>query len=344
MAPKTVSRWRAALAQTARIERREHLLPSAPCPTRWYLHGRSAVRGEQAHGSLPAVLEPKQDPTATIRSRAAAVVVKLGKFDVERDVRLRAFYVPEGLSVRLQGGGPKSGIERILQAWSQVRIHAPSLMPRIVADGHLRTARYLLEEAIFGRHPVGGRALQRLAYDVAAGLHRVHQGVGVSELRLSSILSAQFEARWRAVVQVEHIDPATDEAVRALVRRDGLLDVSLGHGDLVGTNILELHDRVVLIDWEYAGSLPVAFDLAKMHLRCAEPDDAMAAVQAGLGGSVGTRRGHYSFPEQLALAHALYISRSGSARTRAAAAGRTAQLEQNVAVRVSAIQRLLHLS
>src|SRR5690625_2382722 len=145
MAPATAGRWRPALARTARIEHREPLLPATAWPARWHLHGRSALRGEPVRGSLPAVLEPKLEPTGRIWSRAAADVVMLGKFDVERDVRLRAFYVRQGLSLRLQGGGPRSGIERTLQAWSQVRLHAPSLMPRIMTDGHLRTARYLLE-------------------------------------------------------------------------------------------------------------------------------------------------------------------------------------------------------
>lgn len=101
--------------------------------------------------------------------------------------------------------------------------------------------------------------------------------------------------------QIPALAEPLDTAVRRLLSRDALLEVSFGPGDLVGSNILVGGDGLVLIDWEFGGERPIAFDLAKVHLHCADSVTTQAALERGLHHSVGGRLDHYSFAEQLAL-------------------------------------------
>lgn len=336
-----IKRWRQALSRVARVERRAPTLEQYESQHRWHIHGRTAVGENALSMTIPKAIRPRRPTTHVLGGKAAADVITIGKFDVDREVRLRAFYLEPGLSLRLQSGGTRNGIDRSLAAYAEVRKHAPDLMPTIVENGRLGRARYLLEDSIFGWHPRDGKTLQTVAYDVAASLRPLHQGVGVWERPLSEVVSAKFKQRWRYAVTHIGIESDLDQAVRRLIARDGLVDISMGHGDLVGTNIVKLDDAVVLIDWEYAGLMPIAFDFAKIQIYCPDPRVALEEIERGLGGEVGTARGHYSLSEQIALAHARYLSWIGHTRRRAQAAGRMRQFDDNVALRTEAIKNLL---
>src|SRR5699024_12667282 len=93
-----------------------------------------------------------------------------------------------------------------------------------------------------------------------------------------------------------------DHAVQNLIERNALLEVSLNHGDLVGSNILVSNEGFVLVDWEFAEHKPIAFDMAKIIINVDDIDSSIAKMHAGLGGVVGQESGHYSLREQIALA------------------------------------------
>lgn len=340
MSTASRTRWREALTRVAAVERLSPLLQPRRVPGVWGIHGRWAVR--RAHRrELPEVIRPGGAATGWAVAAVGAEAVQIGKFDVEEEVRLRAFYTRAGLSVRYQGGGRRrSGIERTLAAFSQVQRHAPGLMPAVHDDGAAGGGRYLVEESVFGTHPRSARALQDLAGAVAAGLRKLHEGYGVVEEPLSTVMGDRFAERWGQAVRTYGIGADLDRRLRHLVDDDRRVEVSFGHGDLVGTNIMSLPERVMLIDWEYAGPIPIAFDVAKIHLHCADPDAAARILQDGLGR--GDRHpSHYRFHEQLALAHARYIAWSSVTRERAHAAGRAEQLKGLIGQRLTAIEHAL---
>lgn len=335
------SRWRTALNSVSKVERRSSVLQGGRRRHQWVIYGRTAVRQSVDMATLPEVLGPKGEFTHEINASARADAVKVGKFDVDRSVRLRAFYEPAGLSIRLQAGGPRSGVVRTLHAFKHVQRHAPGLMPRIHDDGRLRDSRFLVEESMFGVHPRAGEPLQAVAEELGSGLRRLHEGYGVREQRLSDVLGARFESRWHAAVARYELSDDLCRRVRNLVSQDRLVDVSYGHGDLVGTNIMQVPDRLVLIDWEYSGEVPIAFDVAKVHLHCADPVEAARLLRRGLGRSARINPSQYSFDEQIAIAYARYIAWSSTRWERAEAAGRTPQLNRLIAKRAKLIEAML---
>lgn len=293
-------------------------------------------------GQLPAVLRPRAPVTDRLLAQARADAVAIGKFDIEREVRLRAFYQAAGLSIRFQSGGPKNGISQTLRAYEQVARHAPGLMPEIFKDGRVRGARFLIERSAFGRHPRPGDELQDVAGEIASGLRRLHEGYGVADVRLSQVLGPKFAKRWQAAVRDYAIPDGLTSKIRTLATLDRLVEVSFGHGDLVGTNIMMLPGRgLVLIDWEYAGEHPIAFDLAKVHLHCADPVEAAQVLRVALGRSARSGPSHYSFREQIALGHARYVAWSGPAMERAKAVNRVEQLRRLTTKRLASIEHLL---
>lgn len=346
-------RWRQAFARIRAVERRSQSLAQARTRRRvpFSIYGRAAVRSGIEVGALPRTLRPKSgrgdyadlEPTDEVLTAAGADLIRIGKFDVEREVRSRSFYLDPGLSVRFQSGGVVNGVQRSIDAYQHVQRHAPELMPPILDHGSIRRARYLVEQVVPGRHPVGAQRMQALAEQIAAGLSLLHQGVGVTERPLIEILGQRFEKRWRALVEEMGVDEHTDAAVGALVARDEDVAVSLGHGDLVGTNIVTRKNRVTLIDWEYSSRMPIAFDLAKVHLHCAESDAGRQALLTGLGNTWKEGPGRYTFAEQLALANVRFLSWTGTRRARAVAAGRVAQFEATIALRLREVRTLLEI-
>ncbi|MGC0250362.1 hypothetical protein [Pseudactinotalea sp. Z1748] len=83
--------------------------------------------------------------------------------------------------------------------------------------------------------------------------------------------------------------------------------------------------------------------MAKVHLHCAQPAEAAGLLRRGLNRPERSNQSHYSFTEQIALAHVRYIAWSGDAIGRAQAAGRVRQLRSLVGKRVNAIEQLLDM-
>ena len=343
-------RWTQALATLALVERRS---PALPRTARWrpvLTAGASAYLGTD-HSELSASLAPRG--TATRRRLLAPVsadVVQIGKFDRGRQVRLRGFYGDAGLCVRVQAATRDTsiphGVERSATAARVVGEHRPGLMPRMLDHGtvlHGRTA-YLAEETVTGRVPRGPREVLAAMSVVAEELGVVQHGVGITARPLSAVVHPQFPDRWRAVVDDGHVTADLGAEVERLIDRDDLLEVSFTHGDLVSSNVLCTEGGVVLIDWEYAGEQPIAFDLAKMHINAGPPAPALDVLDRALGHGIGHHGGHYRLVEQLALAHALVLSRLEARLARARQAGRVGPLERQTRKRALALRTLMTLA
>ena len=345
------TRWVWALLVLAAAERATASVRWSPAPRRLVLRPTVAYRaGLDLDALPPAVRRPARraaDPSGSTRLPVAADGVQVGKFDVDRVVRLRSFYAGPRLTMRLQSGaGHLNGVSRSVTAARLVARHSPGLAPELVEHGTvgLRKVAYLVERTVQGRSPDQGAPVLEAIPALVTKLHRLHHGVGITHERLSALVHAELPRRWQALVDTGMVSAAVDAAVRELIARDALLEVRLGHGDLVGSNILRSGSEVMLIDWEYAGRQPIAFDLAKLHLAAGPAGPALDRLREGLGDDVGVAADHYPLPEQLALAHVQILSWQASRYARAAQAGRLPALERQTRLRLTAIEELLGLS
>lgn len=337
-------RWKEAFRCVRAIERRSPVLPDRFPRRRWSLHRNIAVHADVQVRRLPRYLRPKGPAGDHLSAPASADLVRIGKFDIDRQVRLRAFYIDARQSVRFQAGGPHDGVRRSLFAYRYLSKYAPELSPRVLDHGTVRRAPYLVEEISRGRHPRGAEQLEATIAALTAGLSAVHAGAGVRDQPLLEVLGEGFAARLRNVIAVEHVDPAVDRVVEELLGRAGTVPVSLGHGDLVASNILINSDAVTLIDWEYAGWMPVLFDVAKVHLHCTDPGRAADLLEEGLRPTLRRGSRDYSAREQLALAHLRFLSWDVKRRRRAVAAGRLSQFEDMTRQRWRTVAQLLDLA
>lgn len=336
-------RWKKAFARIRAIERNSDVLPRSRRRQTWKLHGLTAVPVDTETASLPRFLRPKQAVTGEHRARVAADLIRIGKFDVDDEVRLRSFYLAAQRSVRFQAGGVRNGVERSLLANRHLSKHVPGLAPRILDHGAVSHAPYLVEELVQGQHPLGPAALEATIEAITDGLRALHRGVGVEQRSLMQELGRGFSSRWEQAVASGAIDVTIERPVRKLLKRDGTVPVSLGHGDLVGTNILVHDDGVTLIDWEYAGYIPILFDVAKLQLHSGDVDRAVELLQRGLCSSLRNGTKDYSIREQLALAHVRYLAWGATRWKRAKVANRLSQLEKVSQLRIRAIRDLLDL-
>lgn len=347
---RTTGRWRRALGALAAVELRS---PALPTTLRWRrLDASGAVAlAVPPHPGLPAGLVPTTTgaPTVPVTAPVAADAVLIGKFDRGRQVRMRSFYAEEGLCARIQAGSRhperEHGVSRSVRAARLVAEHRPGLAPAMRDHGTLFSGRtaYLVEEVVEGRTPRTPTEVAATMTLVAAELAALQRAVGVMSRPLSAVVNPAFHERWRGVVEDGHIPPKLAARVDRLLARDELLEVSFTHGDLVSSNVLRVGDGVVLIDWEYAGTRPVAFDLAKMHVNAGPAGAALERLDTALGGRVGHARGHYSLAEQLTLAHVVVLSRLEARMQRAQEADRLEPLRRQTHKRVKAVRELLAL-
>jgi hypothetical protein len=85
---------------------------------------------------------------------------------------------------------------------------------------------------------------------------------------------------------------------------------------------------------------PIAFDLSKLIINVSRTERTMECVQTGLG-NVGTRKIHYSFPEQVVLALVETLTFSKKQHHPARKAKRLGALKRQTTKRVTALRRLL---
>ncbi|MBD8063068.1 phosphotransferase [Oceanitalea stevensii] len=347
---KTTGRWRRALGALAVVERRS---PALPVAVRWRrLEATGAVaHGVPPHPGLPAGVVPAaaEAEAVPVTAPVAADAVLIGKFDRGRQVRMRSFYAEEALCARIQAGSRhperEHGVSRSVRAAQLVAAHRPGLAPAMRDHGTLFSGRtaYLVEEVVEGRTPRTPAEVAATMTVVAAELMVLQEAVGVTSRPLSAVVNPAFHERWRGVVEDGHVPPKLAARVDRLIARDELLEVSFTHGDLVSSNVLRVGDRVVLIDWEYAGTRPVAFDLAKMHVNAGPAGPALERLDDALDGTVGHASGHYSLAEQLTLAHVVVLSRLEARMQRAREADRLEPLRRQTYKRVKAVRELLAL-
>lgn len=335
-------RWTTALRRVAEIERRSAVLPKRRFRRKFTYSKRSAWATPAGLDALPLDQRPELAGIGSIRGRSRADALLIGKFDVDTEVRLRSFYSDNGLCVRYQTGGQRNGVTRTVKAHGMVHPHAPGLMPHVFEHGTILNGQgaYLVETIVEGQ-PATRAQLQGLITPLTAQLHRVHNGVGITGKSLTNVVGTGYSWRWKKFRQAVKVNPHVDRAVRGLIDRDARLEVSLAHGDLVGSNILVAEDSFYLVDWEFADLKPIAFDMAKILINVDDIEATIPQIQAGLGNEIGQQSGYYTFREQVALAIVLTLSWYPNHATKAKVARRMDALKRQTTKRLNAIEQLL---
>lgn len=353
MGEVTRRRWLRALTWLAGVENHRAGPPATRRPRRVEIQGRRArLRSPRGPRALATGFEPhdaeplsSDTPIRTLWAPVAADLVLMGKFDVDRHVRLRAFYDDSSQSLRVQGiqWYGRDPISRSLEAARLVAQHSPGLAPPVLGYGRLRGTDlgFLLEQTITGRPLNGASETLRALSQITRSLRQVHQALGIGAQPLSVVAGPSLAQSWQRSAGLLEVDDSLTETVTDLIVRDLQLDISFGHGDLVRSNVLTDGDRFTLIDWEHAGTRPVAFDLAKLHVNAGGASRATSVLGDALAGSVGAGPRRYSLAQQLALAHVCHVARHEVRAERARAAGRLAALRVRENRQLRAIAKLI---
>lgn len=334
-------RWLTALQRVAMVEHKSKMLKTRFLPRKFEYAKRSAWATSAGYAALPKDQQHQETLPGSVRTRVRAESVLIGKFDVDAEVRLRAFYPKSGVSIRYQTGGKANGVTRTVNAYKRVRRYAPDLMPAVHEHGTILDGRgaFLVEDTVAGETATRAE-LEAMIVPLTRRLHAVHQGVGITDKRASAVLGRQYLERWTDFVELHKLDPVLDQKVQKLLERDALLEVSLTHGDLVNSNILVDGKDFVLVDWEWSMVKPIAFDLSKMIVNVSDLEQVLVDVQTGLG-DIGSKKSHYTFREQVALALIQALTFYKRQLLRAQKAKRTEALARQTAKRVTALSHLL---
>lgn len=330
-ATPTRERWKRTLAPVVAAEREQGI--GSRRPHRLVAGGPFAVRGDLEplrplfHGLGGRDRTYFVDDQVAVWSRTRARLVRVGKFDVDAVTRLRAFYPERGLALRLQGAGENSGVHRELTARRTVAEHAPYLAPQLLSHGAFdvggEPVAYLFEELIDARQLRNRKEVGERIGEVAELLTDLHASVGVASEPVERVVRRDLPQLWAEAVVEHDLDPSVGDAVQALFARNERLEVSISHGDLVASNILVTDDdRLVLVDWEFSRTQPIAFDLAKPLLQAADPEAALERLRHAVAPTLPASSASFTLEEQLTIAVARALSGSARKRAKAEKAGR----------------------
>ncbi|HLV90703.1 MAG TPA: aminoglycoside phosphotransferase family protein [Acidimicrobiia bacterium] len=280
------------LAVLPEIEKRSDALsPGSERPLE--VTGRQALDplAPQPASGIPTETSGKHvsNPTGEIRSTTSASLVRLGKFSTMRRIRAAAFYwtaeVP--VVVRIALGLPREPIlsKRVQHARAAIGgrdlLEAPEILDRGWSPGF----SYLVEELVFGEHPLTPPEKSRAGAEL---IHRLFAALERADLRYVTE-KTHPATRKRLARLLERFDPAPKmdprklmDATARLVDGDHLLPTGWSHGDLVFSNVIRRPDGgLSVIDWENADDRPVIADLAK--LGAAMPGTEGIEMITGLG-------------------------------------------------------------
>lgn len=335
-----------------KLERGERALPRARPARQFLTLDRAVLAADLARDASELVPRPLRGPLRAesegvrrIRARVAADVITVAKFDLGEELKLRAHYVEQRLTIAVAPPAKSNdGVGNAVRAHEVISAFAPDLGPALVADGRTgRRSRYLVEEWVDGIPVLTATALAEGAADILAGLAQIHRGYGVHSMGLAQRWGQRFLDRWAATRASGVLPETLGERVSALIAEDRTLRVSWTHGDVVASNVLRTSEgKIVLVDWEHSREDVLIRDAAKVHLFSAAPEQTLEQVLDLHGHDPGP--GAYSTAEELALAHAHLLS--GYPTRRAALEGhpRAEVYERQARRQVELLERVLDRS
>jgi hypothetical protein len=173
------------------------------------------------------------------------------------------------------------------------RLYAPS----ILSHGVIGDMEYMLEAFADAHVPSGDPDRQRVVAGLLPTLCAHYQTHGISTMGVADYLGPDFcdqlDSASLALPWAPHwVDrKAFLQRIRQLYRSGTGLVCSFGHGDLNLSHVGILKNgRFVILDWEAAGPMPVAADLADLDRTCGKGERwfrqaCAATVEALKGGS-----------------------------------------------------------
>lgn len=347
-----VLRRAAVIRALGRVERRERLHRDLRAHT-FEIGERWARRSAGELDHVPSKLRPGTvatqrfgPATGSARTRSRSDVVWFGKFDRAGTTRARAF-VAGGVAIKLQtehAEGNGHGLLAEARVRADVARLAPGLAPALRGSGHDpdRGISWIVEETVHGWHPWTPADVDRVLERTVAAVLRLYLAHGITSRPATAVLSPVFRDRLADAATLEprigdHLD-----AVDELLASDRDVEVALGHGDLVGSNVLVPRGDgdVMLVDWEHASVMPVASDVGKVLLQAGDKRAAIAAIAAQLGCHVGVRSASHPLLDQLLLGQLQGLSWFVHRRRRALDAGREAAFERDLIRRLATVAAL----
>lgn len=294
-----------------------------------------------------------ETPTERIRARSGSAVIVLGKYARATQVKARAYLGDDGpLTLKVwthtEGELPLGRRERDVRA--RVQSIADYRAPEVLSSGAVDDTDYLLERIVYGRHPRTPGERFAAAEDLLGSLSRAYLRHGVEDRPLTEVVHSSFPERIKGVLTDPDLPWSPEWGSRRrlarrlarLVNRDLAMSCSLGHGDLVATNIIrDRRKRHVLIDWEHGRFMPVAFDLSKLLATSGDPRRLESRMGHALKPFSGHGRRHYHWRDQLVLGICQRLSFLPERRDRARKAGRLSQLDAEVGEQVGSVAALL---
>lgn len=316
---------------------------------RFEVRGATAVaRGARSFDGLPAQVRPRdREPARTARRawvRSGADLVRFGKFDRDGTVRARAFRLGDdawSLKLQTRRAAARHGLANEVRARLHVHELVPDLAPTLRAHRLDGDVVHLVEEVVTGDHASGREEVAARLPELVDGLTALYARGGYGRARLDEVLSPATPQRLAEAAAREPRLAALMPRIDGLLDEDRDLDVAFGHGDLVASNVLWADDgRMLLLDWEYARTLPVLSDLSKPFAQAADPARAAEVIRVGLGDRVGGS-GAMPATSQLAVALLQNLSWYATRRAKAEQAGRMAAFRRDVRRRLTALEVLL---
>jgi hypothetical protein len=338
-------------AETAAIP---ELAPGGPLlragRTLW--HGE--VRGFDPNRLADRAARLRDEPEEELDLALRNAIVLPGKFSRGKGVKVRSYVVVDGQLATLKvWQGFDAAVTGARERKVRARIAGIDAYrtPPILRQGEHDGVDYLLEPAVFGRHPSGDAQRLAAAVDLGGSLADAYVAAGLDDRRLSEIVHPEFRARLEAAFADPGLvwDPAwgaraaTTTRLFRLVDRDRSLPGAITHGDLVASNVIrDEQGRHHLVDWEHGRRQPVAFDLVKLMLSSGDWERALRALAPAAARFDGRGVRRYRWHHQLALGLAQFVSWSAAGRRKAAAAGRLQRFDVEQRQRLSALSTLLN--
>jgi hypothetical protein len=154
--------------------------------------------------------------------------------------------------------------------------------PRLQASFEDAGFHYSCEELVLGRR--FSAWLDRAAFkaDILPQLTATYRAYGVERQSLSRFLPTDLVAKVETALGADQRSAGFIRDLRAVVERNGLVCVSLCHGDLVPSNLAISKTGVVFLDWERSGPGVIAFDLLRIPRKYPRMGHFVAAVRDAL--------------------------------------------------------------
>ncbi len=208
--------------------------------------------------------------TRVVASRAEAILLKNN---------IRAFYVAEGLTLKVSNPGESGAVARVANEAKMRERIVPAggiVVPESLLSGQVHASSYLLERLLEDWRP-----LLKADQSFAERLIAFQRANGVENTEVPDIARLRTELDDALAAMTLSTPKGLAQALDQIVQ-DGVSPEpwSLCHGDLSRTNIFERDGNCAIIDWEFAGYGPSAMDAVRLSTQFPE---FSKCYRAGLG-------------------------------------------------------------